>query len=57
MLTFFAVNGIVVTASQEDLASWIIRLSDDLNAEGLGRLLRPRLAPAPAGPAESDVVE
>lgn len=49
MLTFVAVNGFELSASQEQLAEWIIRLSQELNAEGLATLLRGALMPA--GPA------
>jgi death-on-curing protein len=49
MLTFIAINGFELSASQEELADWIIRLSGSLDAEGLGGLIRNSLAPA--GPA------
>lgn len=45
MLTFIEINGFVVIASQRSLASWIIRLSDDLDPEGLAKLIRPSLQP------------
>jgi death-on-curing protein len=49
MLTFIAINGFELSASQEELADWIIRLSGGLDADGLGALIRNSLAPA--GPA------
>lgn len=53
MLTFVAVNGFDCHASQENLAHWIIRLSDNLDAKGLAELLRPELSPSPVS-AEFD---
>lgn len=47
MLTFIAVNGFRVDASQADLANWIIRLSDDLDARGLSQLVRQALIEIP----------
>jgi death-on-curing protein len=49
MLTFVAVNGFELTASQEQLADWIIQLSAMLDDEGLAALIRNSLVPA--GPA------
>jgi len=49
MLTFVAINGFELTATQEQLADWIIRLSADLDASGLAVLIRNALVPA--GPA------
>jgi death-on-curing protein len=49
MLTFIAINGFELTASQEQLAEWIIRLSADLDSDGLAALVRDRLVSA--GPA------
>jgi death-on-curing protein len=46
MLTFIAINGFELTASHEQLAEWIIRLSGDLDADGLAALMRDRLVPA-----------
>jgi death on curing protein len=49
MLTFIAINGYELSASQEHLAQWIIRLSADLDADGLAASIRAALVPA--GPA------
>ena len=49
MLTFIAINGFELTASQEQLADWIIRLSSNLDTDGLAVLIRNALVPA--GPA------
>jgi death on curing protein len=49
MLTFVAVNGFELTASQEQLADWVIQLSARLDAEGLAALIRNALVPT--GPA------
>jgi death-on-curing protein len=49
MLTFIAINGFELTASQEQLADWIIRLSESLDADGLAALIRNSLVIA--GPA------
>jgi death-on-curing protein len=58
MITFLMINGFVVNASQEELAAWIIGLSKGLDADGLVRLLRPRLTPGEIGGwAEGDRVE
>jgi hypothetical protein len=43
MLTFLEVNGYRVDATDPELASWIIDLSDELTPEGLAQLLRDRL--------------
>jgi death on curing protein len=40
MLTFVAINGFDLNASQEHRADWIIRLSSDLDADGLAALIR-----------------
>jgi death-on-curing protein len=49
MLTFIAINGFELLASQEERARWIIRLSADLDADGLATLIRQSLVAA--GPA------
>lgn len=49
MLTFIAINGFELSASQEELADWIIRLSGALDAEGLAALIRNSLIAAPHG--------
>jgi len=49
MLTFIAVNGFELHASQEQRADWIIRVSADLNEDGLAALIRGALVEA--GPA------
>jgi death-on-curing protein len=49
MLTFIAINGFELSASQEQLADWIIRLSESLDADGLAALIRNSLVIA--GPA------
>jgi death-on-curing protein len=49
MLTFIAVNGFDVNASQEELATWIIRLSDDLDADALALTLRTRIVASEVG--------
>jgi death on curing protein len=49
MLTFIAINGFELNASQEQLADWIIRLSPGLDADGLAALIRNALVIA--GPA------
>ena len=49
MLTFMAINGFELSASQEELAEWIIRLSAKLEADGPAQLIRGRLVQA--GPA------
>ena len=46
MLTFIAVNGFELDASQEQLADWIIRLSADLDTSGLADLIRNALVTA-----------
>jgi death on curing protein len=46
MLTFLGVNGFAVVASQRSLASWMIRLSDDLDSDGLADLIRDSLRAA-----------
>ena len=46
MLTFIAINGFELSASQEQRAQWIIRLSAHLEAEGLAELIRAVLVPA-----------
>jgi death on curing protein len=46
MLTFIAVNGFEVAASQEQLADWIVQLSASLDANGLAALIRNALVPA-----------
>jgi len=46
MLTFIAVNGFELDASQEELADWIIRLSADLDTGGLADLIRNALVTA-----------
>ena len=46
MLTFLAINGFELNASQEERAAWIIRLSAELDADGLAQLIRGRLVPA-----------
>ena len=43
MLTFIAINGFELNASQEQLADWIIRLSANLDDEGLASLIRGAL--------------
>jgi death-on-curing protein len=48
MLTFIAVNGFALNTSQEQLAEWIIRLSANLDDEGLAALIRRVLLPAGA---------
>ena len=49
MLTFIAINGFELNASQDQLADWLIRLSGNLDAEGLASLIRNALGAA--GPA------
>jgi death-on-curing protein len=49
MLTFISINGFELTASQEQLADWIIQLSADLDAEGLAVLIRNALVSAATG--------
>jgi death on curing protein len=49
MLTFIAVNGFELNASQEQRADWIIRVSAGLDADRLAALIRGALVPA--GPA------
>ena len=49
MLTFIAINGFGLSASQEQLADWIISLSESLDANGLAALIRDSLVVA--GPA------
>lgn len=49
MLTFVAINGFELSASQHQLADWIIRLSGSLDDEGLAALIRDSLNAA--GPA------
>lgn len=43
MLTFIAINGFELNARQEQLAEWIIRLSANLDDEGLASLIRGAL--------------
>ena len=43
MLTFIAVNGYDLLASQEERADWILRLNDDLSIDGLAELIRQDL--------------
>lgn len=43
MLTFVAINGFELSASQEQLADWIIRLSESLDADGVAALIRNSL--------------
>jgi len=43
MLTFIAINGFELNATQAQLADWIIRLSANLNDEGLASLVRAAL--------------
>jgi death-on-curing protein len=49
MLTFIAINGFELNASQEELAAWIIRLSAELDADRLAESIRACLVQA--GPA------
>jgi death-on-curing protein len=46
MLTFIAINGYELRASQEQLADWIIRLSAGLDEDGLAALIREALLPS-----------
>jgi len=46
MLTFIAINGYELRASQEQLADWIIRLSAELDEDGLAALIREALVPS-----------
>jgi death on curing protein len=46
MLTFIAVNGFELDASQDQLADWIIRLSADLDSVGLASLIRSAVVKA-----------
>ena len=48
MLTFLEANGYQITATDPELADWILRLSGDLTPEQLAELIRPRLIPATA---------
>ena len=43
MLTFIAVNGFELNATQAQLADWIIRLSAKLDDDGLASLIRGAL--------------
>jgi death on curing protein len=43
MLTFIAINGFELNATEEHLADWIIRLSANLDDEGLASLIRGAL--------------
>jgi death on curing protein len=43
MLTFIAINGFELNATQEQLADWIIRLSANMDDEGLASLIRGAL--------------
>jgi death on curing protein len=49
MLTFIAVNGFELNASQEQRADWIIRVSAGLDTDRFAALIR--IALVPAGPA------
>ena len=40
MLTFIAINGFELNATQAQLADWIIRLSANLDDDGLASLIR-----------------
>ena len=48
MRTFLLINGFDVTASQEQRAQWILRLSQELSPEALGDELRDFLVSASA---------
>jgi death on curing protein len=43
MLTFIAINGYELSATQAQLADWIIRLSANLDDEGLASRIRGAL--------------
>ena len=43
MLTFIAINGFELNATQAQLADWIIRLSANLDDDGLASLIRGSL--------------
>lgn len=46
MLTFIAINGFELNATQQQLAEWIIRRSGTLDDEGLAALVRRALITA-----------
>jgi death-on-curing protein len=46
LLTFIAINGFDLNASQQERADWIIRLSSGLDADGLAALIRQALIKA-----------
>jgi death-on-curing protein len=46
MLTFIAINGYELSTSQEQLAGWIIRVSAELDEDGLAALIRAALVPS-----------
>jgi death-on-curing protein len=46
MLTFIAINGYELITSQEQLAGWIIRVSAELDEDGLAALIRAALVPS-----------
>jgi prophage maintenance system killer protein len=50
MRTFLLINGFDVSASQEERARWILRLSEGLTPEELAAELRRFLVPAAAEP-------
>jgi death-on-curing protein len=49
MLTFIAINGYGLSASQEQLADWIIRLSAELDEDALAAWIRAALVPSGPG--------